>query len=234
MGEYELAELDFKEAWDYSSDSIPVALAAATSQLAIYVLHQHALPDVRNPQSREAALARLEAWAQKAEKSNKTQSAFEHWSARTLIEFRAGRYAAAAQSLAYVKHEGRANYFFHFMNACIHSELGDWRAAHQDLSSALELEPTALEARYLRAVVRLRTDDLTNAMSDAKKSVEIAPARSPITWLIYVQRAQIQHELHENEAATADLEKAGGLAGLMAGMVNTLKNRWLRAPRPEK
>ena len=71
----------------------------------------------RDTKSREAALARLETWAQKAEKTNKTQSAFEHWSARTLLEFRQGRFAAAAQSLAYVKHEGRANYFFHFMNA---------------------------------------------------------------------------------------------------------------------
>ena len=179
-------------------------------------------------------MARLEAWAQKAEKTTRTQSAFEHWSARTLLEFRAGRPPAALQSLSYVKHEGRANYFYHFMNACIHAEMGDWRAAHQDLSSALELEPTALEARYLRAIVRLRTEDLTNAMSDASKAVEIAPARSPITWLVYVLRAQIHHELHENEAATADLEKAGSLAGSMAGLVNTLKSRWLRAPRPEK
>jgi len=234
LGEFDFAELDFKEAWDYSSDSIPVALAASTSQLAIAVLHQYAPADVRDQKSRAAALARVEAWAQKAEKSNKVQSAFEHWSARTLLEFRDGKTPAAAQSLSYVKHEGRANYFYHFMNACIHAEMGDWRAAHQDLSSALELEPTALEARYLRAIVRMRTEDLTNAMNDAKKAVEIAPARSPYTWLVYVLRAQIYHELHEAEAATADLEKAGALAGSMAGLVNTLKNRWLRAPRPEK
>ena len=141
---------------------------------------------------------------------------------------------SAAQSLSYVKHEGRANYFYHFMNACIHAEMGDWRAAHQDLSSALELEPTALESRYLRAIVRMRTEDLTNAMNDARKAVEIAPVRSPYTWVVYVLRAQIYHELHEADSATADLERAGGLAGSMAGLVNTLKNRWLRAPRPEK
>jgi tetratricopeptide (TPR) repeat protein len=234
LGEFDFAELDFKEAWDYSSDSIPVALAAAKSQLAIYVLHHFSLPDARDARSRDLAMARLETWAQKAEKSSKTQSAFEHWSARALLEFREGKMEAAAQSLSYVKQEGRANYFYHFMNACIHAELANWRAAEQDLSSALELEPIALESRYLRAIVRLHTEDLTNAMSDAKKAVEIAPARSPFTWLVFVLRAQVSHELHDSEAATADLEKAGSLAGSMAGLVNTLKNRWLRAPRPEK
>ena len=65
--------------------------------------------------------------------------------------------AAAADNLGYIQRESRANYFFHFFNACIHAEQGNWRAAQQDLSSALELEPTALESRYLRSVVRLHT-----------------------------------------------------------------------------
>src|SRR6185295_7051631 len=233
LGEFDFAELDFNEAWDYSSDSIPVALAAATSQLAIYVLHQHAPLEVRDLLARQAALTRMEAWAQKAERTPKTQSAFEHWSARTILEFKEGRYPAALQSLGYVKHEGRANYFYHFMNACIHSELGDWRAANQDLSQALELEPTALEARYLRAIVRSHTEDFTNALNDAKKSVEIAPARSPFTWLVYVLRAQVLHELRESDGAIADLAKAGGLAGGRAASVNALITRW-RAQRPEK
>ena len=61
------------------------------------------------------------------------------------------------------------------------------------------------------AVVRAHTVDFTNALTDAKKAVEIAPARSPFTWLVYVLRAQIYHELHEYEAAAADLETAGTL-----------------------
>ena len=183
--------------------------------------------------SREAALARLEAWAQKAEKSNKTQSAFEHWSARTLIEFKQGRYPAAKQSLSYVTHEGRANYFYYFANACIHAELGDWRAAHQDLTKALDLEPTALEARCLRAVVRSHTEDFTNALNDAKKAVEIA-ARSPFTWLVYVLRAQIHHELHENDAAAADLEKAGTLEKSAASLIRALKKPLAPLAPPEK
>jgi serine/threonine protein kinase len=234
LGEFDFAEVDFKEAWDYSSDSIPVALAAAMSQLAIAVLHQHAAVEVRDAAARDEALRRMEAWAQKAEKTPKAQSAFEHWSARTLLEFKEGRYPAAKQSLGYVKHEGRANYFYHFMNACIHAQLNDWRAAQQDLTSALELEPTALEARYLRAIVRSHTEDLTNALSDARRAVEIAPARSPFTWVVYVLRGNIHHELRETEAAIADLQKAGGIAGSMAGPINVLRNRWIRAPRPEK
>lgn len=234
LGEFDFAELDFKEAWDYSSDSIPVALAAATSQLAIYVLHEYAPAEVRDLKARDGALARMEAWAQKAERTPKVQIAFEHWSARTLLEFKERRFTAAAEFLSYVKHEGRANYFYHFMNACIHVELGDWRAANQDLTSALELEPTALESRYLRAIVRSRTEDFTNALNDAKKAVEIAPARSPFTWLVYVLSGQVHQELHETEAAVNDLKKAGELAGPMAGPVNTLRNRWVRAPRAEK
>jgi len=203
-----------------------VALAAATSQLAIYVLNRHTISEVLDAKSRDAALARMEQWAQKAEKTPKTQSAFEHWSARTLIEFKEGRYPAAKQSLSYVKHEGRANYFYYFANAAISVELGDWRAAHQDLTKALDLEPTALEARCLRAVVRSHTEDFTNALTDARKAVEIAPARSPFTWLVYVLRAHIYHELHENDAAAVDLEKAGALEKTQASSIRVLKNRW--------
>jgi serine/threonine protein kinase/Flp pilus assembly protein TadD len=234
LGEFDFAEVDFKDAWDYSSDSIPVALAAAMSQLAIYVLHQHAPVEVRDAKSRDDALAKMEAWAQKAAKTQKTQSAFEHWSARSLIEFKERRYADAEKSLGYIKHEGRGNYFYHFMNACIHAELADWRAANQDLARALELEPTALEARYLRSIVRMHTEDLTGAMNDAMKAVETAPARSPITWLAYVLRAQIHHQLRETDPALEDLAKAGGLASSMAGRVNLLRSAWLRPVRPEK
>jgi serine/threonine protein kinase len=233
LGEFDFAENDFREAWDYSSDSIPVALAAAMSQLAIYTLHANAPAEVRDMNRRNEALARLEAWARKVEKTPRPQSAFEHWMAKALIEFREARYASAAESLGYIQRESRANYFFHFFNACIHSELGNWRAAQQDLSSALELEPTALESRYLRSVVRIHTEDLTNALSDAKKAVEIAP-RGPITWLVYVLRGQIHHELRLNEEAVSDLATAGSLAGERAGPVNLLRNRWARAPRSEK
>jgi serine/threonine protein kinase/Flp pilus assembly protein TadD len=233
LGEFDFAELDFREAWDYSSDSIPVALAAAMSQLATYTLHAHAPVEVRDAKARDAALLRLESWAQKVKNTPKPQSAFEHWISKALIEFREARYAAAAESLGYVQRESRANYFFHFFNACIHAELGNWRAAHQDLSSALELEPTALESRYLRAVVRMHTDDLTNALNDAKKAVEISP-RGTLTWLVYVLRAEVNHDLRLHEEALTDLATAGGLAGPMAGPVNLLRNRWAKAPRSEK
>jgi tetratricopeptide (TPR) repeat protein len=233
LGEFDFAENDFREAWDYSSDSVPVALAAALSQLAIYTIHTHAPTEVRDAKAREEALVRMASWANKAEQTPRSESLFEHYMAKALIDFRAARYAAAGESLAFIQRESRANYFFHFFNACIHSELGNWRAAQQDLSSALELEPTALESRYLRSVVRIHTEDLTNALSDAKKAVEIAP-RGPITWLIYVLRGQIHHELRLNEEAIADLAAAGTLAGPMAGPVNLLRNRWARAPRSEK
>ena len=97
------------------------------------------------------------------------------------------------------------------------SELRSWLADH----------PPAEE-------LRTHTEDLTNALSDARRAVEIAPARSPFTWVVYVLRGAIHHELRETEAAVADLQKAGGLAGPMAGPVNVLRNRWIRAPRPEK
>src|SRR6185369_4650368 len=91
LGEFDVAETDFNDAWDYSSDSIPVALAAAMSQLAIFTIHSHALPELRDAKSRDKALGRMEHWARKAEKSAKPQSAFEHWMAKALIEFREAR-----------------------------------------------------------------------------------------------------------------------------------------------
>jgi tetratricopeptide (TPR) repeat protein len=203
------------------------------SQLAIYTIHTHAPVELRDARGRTDALARMESWARKAEKTPRPQSAFEHWIAKALIEFREARYASAAESLGYIQRESRANYFFHFFNACIHAELGNWRAAQKDLSSALELEPTALESRYLRAIVHIHTEDLTNALSDAKKAVEIAP-RGPITWVVYALRGHIYHELRLNEEAVSDLATAGGLAGSMAGPVNVLRNLWAKAPRSEK
>src|SRR5436190_9686162 len=203
------------------------------SQLAIFTIHSHAPAELRDAKSRDKALGRMEHWARKAEKSSKPQSAFEHWMAKALIEFREARYAAAAESLGYIQRESRANYFFHFFNACIHAELANWRAAQKDLSSALELEPTALESRCLRAVVRIHTEDLTNALIDARKAVEIAP-RGPNTWLVFVLRAQIHHDLRLNEEAVTDLATAGSMAGPMAGAVNILRNRWAKAPRSEK
>src|SRR5204862_6515529 len=101
LGEFDFAEVDFKDAWDYSSDSIPVALAAAMSQLAIYVLHHHAPIEVRDSEAQKNSLGRMEAWAQKAAKTQKPQSAFEHWSARSLIEFKEPRYADSEKSLGY-------------------------------------------------------------------------------------------------------------------------------------
>ncbi len=233
LGEFDFAENDFKDAWDYSSDSIPVALAAAMSQLAIYTIHTHAPVELRDAKGRNDALVRMESWVRKVEKTTKPQSAFEHWTAKALLEFREARYAAAAESLGYIQRESRANYFYHFMTAAIHAETGNWRAAQKSLTSALELEPTALESRCLRAVVRTHTEDLTNALSDAKKAVEIAP-RGPVTWLVYVLRARINYDLRLSEDAVNDLQTAGGLAGSMAGPVNTLRNRWVRAPRGEK
>jgi tetratricopeptide (TPR) repeat protein len=189
--------------------------------------------EVRDVKARNEALVRMETWARKAEKTLKPESAFEHYMAKALVEFREAHYAAAADNLGYIQRESRANYFFHFFNACIHTEQGNWRAAQQDLSSALELEPTALESRYLRSVVRLHTEDLTNALSDAKKAVEIAP-RGPITWLVYVLRGEIHHELRLNEESVSDLGAAAAVAGSMAGPVNLLRNRWAKAPRSEK
>ena len=203
------------------------------SQLAIFVIYTHAPTELRDAKSRNEALVRMESWVRKVEKTTKSQSAFEHWTAKALLEFREARYAAAAESLGYIQRESRANYFYHFLTAAIHAETGNWRAAQRSLTSALELEPTALESRYLRAVVRSHTEDLTNALSDAKKAVEIAP-RGPVTWLVYVLRAQINHDLRITEDAVNDLATAGGLAGSMAGPVNTLRNRWVRAPRAEK
>jgi hypothetical protein len=86
--------------------------------------------------------------------------------------------------------------------------------------------------------VKIHVEDLTDALSDARKAVETAPEKAPHTWLVYILRAQLNYELRSDganlDAAFADLSTAGGMAGPMAGPINSLRNRWVKAPRGEK
>ncbi len=231
LGEFELGERDFREASQYSSDSGPVAFGAAISQLILYMLHGHGLDEVRDRGARETALKGLGFWTDKADK---VQNTFERFGLKALQDFRRRDLPAALDKLETIRPLGRADYAFHLMLACIHVESGEWRKANSALSTALELEPTALESRILRAVVRLNIEDLAGARADAEKSVEAAPPTPAVAYLAYLVRARVYQEARETSKALADLRRAGGLAGSMAGAINGVHQKWQKSARPEK
>jgi tetratricopeptide (TPR) repeat protein/predicted Ser/Thr protein kinase len=231
LGEFALAEKDFKEAGQYSSDAGPAAFGAAMSQLVLYVLHSYGVDEVRDRAAREAALKGLAAWAEKADR---VQNTFERFSLKALQDFRNRNLAAALDKLETIRPLGRADYFFHFMLACCHMEGGDWRKANLDLTLALELEPTAIESRLMRSVVRLQTEDLAGARVDAEKAVEAVPQTPSVAYLPFLLRARVFQEAREVPRALSDLRRAGSLAGPLSGSINSLHQKWLQSSRPEK
>lgn len=232
MGEYDLAERDFVEALKHSSDSGPAAFGAAVSQLALYMLYAHVpyAPEGRlqtlDPAARDAALARMLAWARQAVSAD-NRNEFQRWCAKALIELHQAQYVRAEEALRTVEREGRSSYFWHFLLACVLMERGEWRAAHQELTLALDLRPASLESLFLRAVARFRTEDLAGALEDAHRAVEAAPKSSALSALVYLLRAHVLHEIAHPQAV-ADLHHASRHAPALAPKVTPLLSRWTR------
>jgi serine/threonine protein kinase/Tfp pilus assembly protein PilF len=231
LGEYELAEKDFREASQYSSDSGPVAFGAAISQLILYMLHTHGTAEIDSRAGREAALKGLGGWADKADR---VQNTFERFSLKALQDFRRRDLPAALDKLETIRPLGRADYAFHLMLASIQMESGEWRKANQTLGTALELEPTALESRILRAVVRLHVEDLSGARVDAEKAVDAAPPTPSVAYLAYLVRARVMQEARETERALSDLRRAGGMAGSQSAAIHSLHQKWLQGSRSDR
>lgn len=230
MGDYSAAERDFMEAVKNSSDSGPAAFGAAVSQLALYMLHAHVpyAPEGRlqtlDPQARDAALGRMLAWARQTVSAD-NRNEFQRWCAKALIELHQAQSLKAEETLRTVEREGRASYFWHFLMGSILMERGEWRAAHQELTLALDLRPASLEALFLRAASRLRTEDWAGALEDAHRAVEAAPRNSPVAALVYLLRAHILHELSDPQAV-ADLRHVTRYAPGLASKMTPLVNRW--------
>jgi tetratricopeptide (TPR) repeat protein len=233
MGEYDLAETLFSDALKNSSDAGPASYGAAMATLAIYMIHRHS-PEIPTLLVREddPNLKRMGEWAEQVIKSNNPDS-FQRWCANALKEFRDGRYPLALQNVKTVEHDGRAEYFYHFLTGCILLEGGDLRSAFAAFGASLELRPAAPEALFLHAVAAIRTQNLTGALDDANRAVETIPTdpsqpRPSIGFRHFLLRASIYHALGEEhrDKARADLMKAAHDAPSLASQIIALSSRW--------
>jgi tetratricopeptide (TPR) repeat protein len=213
MGDYALAELDFKEAVKYSSDTGPAAYGAAMTQLALYMLATYTpyvvdeKPKIIDPQARDDALQRLRPWAnQAASPDNKNE--FQRWCAKALIEFHNAQYTKAEETLKPIERDGKFSYFYHFLLGAIHMERREYRVANQEFTVAIDKRPTSLEALFLRAVSKMETQDLAGALDDANRAVEAVPKDAPVTYRAYLLRAHLHHQLNDATKAREDLQSA--------------------------
>jgi tetratricopeptide (TPR) repeat protein len=170
--------------------------------------------------------------AEQVRKSNNPDS-FQRWCANALKEFKDANYSVALENLKTVEHDGRAEFFYHFLAGCILLEGGDLRSAFAAFGAALELRPAAPEALFLHAVAAIRTQNLTGALDDANRAVETIPTdpsqpRPSIGFRHFLLRASIYHALGEEhrDKARADLMKAAHDAPSLASQIISLSSRW--------
>jgi len=213
MADYALAEQDFKESIQYSSDSGPAAYGAAMANLVLYMLATYTPYEVDDkqkvidPQAREDALARLRSWSgQAASADNKNE--FQRWCALALIDFHNVDYKKAALTLQPIEKDGKLTYSYHFLLASIHMEQREYRMANQELTLALDKRPASFEALFLRAAAKILAQDLAGALDDAARAVESAPKDSPVTYRAYLLRAHLYHELNDATKTREDLQAA--------------------------
>ena len=230
LGEFERAIDDFREALKRSSESGPAPFHSAVASLAMYMIHAWT-PLAPDPESRSEALTRMLDWSRTA--ADKSQNAFERFAAAAIGDLHARQFEKAEDKIRTVAPAGLGDPFYHLILASIALESANFRAAEQELTAALQLEPASTEALFLRAVVRARTENLAGALQDATLAVETAPENKGILSTAHILKAHLHHELTETEAAVAELAKAVNyVPGRVAGQLKTLMVQWRRPVRP--
>ena len=232
MGDYAMAVADFENASKFSSekpgepspDEGPAVFAAAMSNLALFMLHAQT-PLVKDLEARDRALEKMWDKAHKAH-DNRDNPSFERFCGMALVDFYQREFAEAEGKMQNVSIEGKANYFYHFILACIHTEKGDFRAAAKQLQTALDLEPMSLEALFLTAVVKAwpGSDDLTGAERAARKAVAAAP---PDHYQSCLLLASLLHQLNKSKEAMEMLDRAASCIGAPKSEINSVKLEWI-------
>jgi serine/threonine protein kinase/Flp pilus assembly protein TadD len=212
MGDFALAERDYQEALRLSKDFGPAAFGSAMTQISLYMMHSHT-PYFRDLRSRDAAFVRLAAAAQQAWQS---PDAFEHACGTALQHFLKDRHSQGADAMISVRVEGHGNFFHHLVLASIYVEDKKPDEALKELASALDLNPIALEALFLRAAVRAKQGNPAGALADALKAAEAAP---PENWMVHLLAAHVRESLGEKEEALRSLERAAAAPGSPAAEI---------------
>ncbi|MEB3358913.1 MAG: tetratricopeptide repeat protein [Synechococcales bacterium] len=101
----------------------------------------------------------------------------------------------------------------HLKRGIAHAEAGEWQAAQQDLTKAVELNPESGLAYYHRGNVRYELGDRQNALADYTEAVQ----RDPSLTKAYVNRGSVRADLGDEQGAIADytaaLQQDPNLAG---------------------
>jgi Tfp pilus assembly protein PilF len=196
------------------------------SHLALFMIHAHT-PLAPDPVARSEARDHLLEWATAALKSG---SVFERFCAMSVQNLEKKDFAKADDNLRTVSPAGRGQFFHHLLLASVALEGGNARAAESELTFALKLEPVSLEALYLRAVARAKTDNLAGAMEDAKLAVEVSPDSKELLACVHLLKAHLHHELNELDPAGASLRAALSVAPPRVAIVaNRVAAQWARS-----
>jgi tetratricopeptide (TPR) repeat protein/tRNA A-37 threonylcarbamoyl transferase component Bud32 len=231
LGEFERAIDDFRDALKYSSDSGPAPFGAALACLSLYMIHAWT-PLAPDPEARADSLARMLEWSRTA--ADKSHNAFERFCAAALADLHLRQFEKAEDKVRTVAQAGLGNPAYHLILASVALESANFRAAEQELTALLQLDPTCTEALFLRSVARARTENLAGALQDAALAVETAPENKGVLSTVHILKAQLHHDLDEPEAAVAELSKAVNyVPGRVAAQLNRLIAQWKRGARAD-
>lgn len=231
LGDYERAVDDYREALKWSSDSGPAPFSASMAFLTGYMIHAWT-PLAPDAEARTESLARMLEWSKIA--YDKSRNSFERFCSAALSDFHLRQFDKAEDKVRTVAPAGLANFNYHLLLASIALEGANFRAAEQELTAALQLQPASTEALFLRAVVRARTENLAGALQDATLAVETAPENKGVLSAVHILKAHVHHELDESEAAVGELSRAVNyVPGRVAGQLNRLIAQWKRGAKSD-
>ncbi|MBI2931827.1 MAG: protein kinase [Planctomycetes bacterium] len=222
LGDSAKAVEDFSAALAQEPSFAPAAFGIAMAHLNRYVLLTNApyLP------MRDESLAALDELGRAAETAARVSSdPFERWAAKALQHLRARNFAEASNALGRIASEGRGKPAYTFILAALRVEERERKEAVRELTALLELDPTCVEALYLRSILNAREGDPRTARADAQRFAALAPAHP----YAHLSRA-LAHEMGGSPVLAAqDLEEAARLDPSLAPALQP-EIRRLRTP----
>ncbi|MCX5795577.1 MAG: hypothetical protein NTY77_08805 [Elusimicrobia bacterium] len=105
------------------------------------------------------------------------------------------------------------NYYAYIIRACAQRLCGRFRAAIDDATSALALQPQAADALLARSLAYLHLKDWKQAAADASAAIRLAPQREDA----YRQRALARKMTGDTKGEQEDLRQAESLAAAHRG-----------------
>ncbi len=124
------------------------------------------------------------------------------WELMGQLQYDAGAYSESLESFEKALSYNALRVSALFGRARSHLELGNHGAAEQDLNQLLDLDPDRLEAREIRAWLRMQRKDTLGTLEDLTLLLEVTPRFD-----LLQERMELYEELKEWQAALADVER---------------------------